>query len=144
RSLGWNNYVYKDIRVNGRFEEKAFEGELLARDPNLDMDFEGMIDLSGEVPHYDFQSNIRHLNASALQFTERDIRGSAHLKLNVTGNMIDDFLGSGYIYDINIVQVSTRLNLDSMQLVSSIGNDGLKSLTFTTNKIHGAVKGTFT
>lgn len=143
RALNWNDYEYRNIGVNGRFEAKAFEGELQARDPNLDMDFEGRIDLSEALPHYDFQANVRYFNASALQFTDKAIRGSAHLKLDVRGNTIDDFLGSAYVFDIDIVQDSTRLNLDSMQLLSAVEPDGKKLLSFTTNNIRGTVRGHF-
>ena len=45
-SLGFNKYDYKDLNVNGQFQNKKFDGLLISEDDNFKLKFEGLADFS--------------------------------------------------------------------------------------------------
>ncbi|WP_118951305.1 translocation/assembly module TamB domain-containing protein [Taibaiella helva] len=138
-----NGYNYQNITVDGTLAAKKFDGKLTAKDPNLAMDFDGKIDFSGERPLFQVEANIAHVNATALKLTQDSIIAEGRMRLNFSGSNIDNFVGDASIYHINILRDSTRLNIDSLQLVSHESEDGTKTLTLATNDLNAVVSGRF-
>lgn len=138
-----NGYNYKNITVDGVLAAKKFDGKLVSRDTNLVLDFNGKVDFSGATPSFDVYAKVGHINASALHFTTDNITGEAEMALNFTGNNIDNFIGSAYLYHVNILRDSSRLNIDSVKLLSSMIEGNNKQLTLTTNDIKASVTGQF-
>lgn len=138
-----NGYNYRNITVDGILAAKKFDGKLVSRDPNLVMDFNGMVDFSGKQPLFDVYTKISHIDVKALGYAQDNITAEAEMKLNFTGSNIDNFIGSAYVYNMNILRDSTRLNIDSLQLISSIGEGNNKQLTLTTNEVSANVTGQF-
>ena len=64
--LGFNGYVYDSLRLDGRLRNREFDGRITARDPNLDFDFFGTVDLNDSVPRYDFTMDLRHADLARL------------------------------------------------------------------------------
>ena len=44
KSLTLNNYTYQNIKINGKVDDKLFDGHLIIDDPNLKQEFDGKID----------------------------------------------------------------------------------------------------
>ncbi len=137
-----NGYNYQDMKVKGTLAAKKFDGKLSARDTNLALDFDGKIDFSGEEPLFNVYAKVDHANVKALKLTEDNITANAEMKLDFSGSNIDNFIGSAFIYNMNIVRDSTRLNIDSLQLTSTLSK-GFKQLTLTTNEFTADVSGQF-
>src|SRR5690349_8397108 len=106
------------------------------------MDFDGKIDFSGEEPLFNVYTKIDHVDVKALRLTEDSITANAEMKLDFSGSNIDNFVRSAYIYNMNIVRDSTRMNLDSV-LLSSALSKGFKQLTLATNEVSASVSGQF-
>jgi len=138
-----NGYNYRNVNVDGVLAAKKFDGSLSARDPNLMMDFSGKVDFSGQEPVFDVAARVEHINAAALGFTKDSISGTADMKLDFRGSTIDNFVGSAYIYNMDIRRDSTRLNLDSLQLISRVDAEGGKQLFLSTNGLTANVSGRF-
>lgn len=138
-----NGYNYRNITVDGILAARKFDGKLISRDPNLVMDFNGMVDFSGQQPLFDVYTKINHIDVKALGYSPDNITAEAEMKLKFTGSNIDNFIGSAYVYNMNILRDSTRLNIDSLELISSIAEGNNKQLTLTTNEIKVNVTGQF-
>ena len=95
-SLQYNDYEYRDLEVTGTFENKKFNGEFIANDVNLDINFKGLADLSKEVYNFDFIANVKYADLNALNFVERDsislFKGVVDMKMKGTG--IEDAFGN--------------------------------------------------
>ncbi|MDX1701703.1 MAG: hypothetical protein R3250_13840, partial [Melioribacteraceae bacterium] len=94
-SLEYNGYEYRDLEVTGTFENKKFNGEFIANDVNLDLNFKGLADLSEDVYNFDFIANVNYSDLNALKFVERDsvslFKGIVDMKMKGTG--IEDAFG---------------------------------------------------
>lgn len=138
-----NGYTYRNVKVDGLLEANKFDGKLSANDPNLVMDFDGQIDFSRPDPLFNLRVRIDHMDAKALKLTDDNITGNADLKLDFKGSNIDNFTGEAFVYNINILRDSTRLNIDSLQLVSRQHEDGRKELVLSADDIHAQITGQF-
>ena len=67
-SLEFNEYTYKNIAVEGDIAKQIFKGKLNVKDENVDFDFNGNIDFTGELPNLDFISTLERADLVALNF----------------------------------------------------------------------------
>ena len=100
-NLGLNDYVYDSLRLDGRLRNREFDGRITARDPNLDFNFFGKVDLNDSVPRYDFALDLNHADLARLHVNRRDSVSvlSAFIEANASGRSLDDLNGSIRISD---------------------------------------------
>lgn len=137
-----NGYAYSNIRTKGEMNRKFFNGALAVDDPNLEMDFSGTIDFNGNVPVFDFDSDIRHSNLKALHLTGDSITLQAKLALNFAGDNIDNFDGSARVYNVSLFKDQRRLEFDSLNVSTRLENNA-KVLAIRGSEIGGYVKGNY-
>jgi hypothetical protein len=91
----FNNYSYQNILINGSCTNKKFSGELNIQDPNLTMEFKGLVDLTIDPWMYDFHANIIDANLFALHVSDIDTNYhvSFLVNANATGKSLDDLNG---------------------------------------------------
>ncbi len=99
--LGFNGYVYDSLRLDGRLRNREFDGRITARDPNLDFDFFGMVDLNDSVPRYDFTMDLRHADLARLHVNRRDSVSqlSGRIVAAAGGRSLDDLNGRIQVTD---------------------------------------------
>ncbi|WP_418992282.1 translocation/assembly module TamB domain-containing protein [Alistipes sp.] len=99
--LGFNGYVYDSLRLDGRLHNRGFDGLVTSRDPNLDFDFLGSVDLNDSVPRYDFTLDLRRADLARLHINRRDSVSqlSAIVAANASGRSLDDLNGSIEVSD---------------------------------------------
>jgi hypothetical protein len=93
--LDYNNYRYTNITVSGDFAKNEFNGLLEARDPNIDIDFKGLADISTDINKFDFNANVRYANLNALNFVTRDSLSvfAGLVNMKITGSEFDNYQG---------------------------------------------------
>ena len=94
--LGLMGNEFNDIKLDGKFEDRTFNGALTLRDELIDLDFQGLVDFSEEVPAFNFTSTVHNAYLNRLNLWERDStsRLSTYMDLNFSGSDIDNLLGS--------------------------------------------------
>ena len=99
--LGFNGYVYDSLRLDGRLRNREFDGRITARDPNLDFDFFGTVDLNDSVPRYDFTMDLRHADLARLHVNRRDSVSqlSGRIVAAAGGRSLDDLNGRIQVTD---------------------------------------------
>ncbi|WP_242015675.1 translocation/assembly module TamB domain-containing protein [Robertkochia marina] len=93
--LTYNGYEYNDLSVSGILKDQLFDGSLTSRDPNFDVDFKGLADLSGTANEFNFVASVSHADLKRLNFLQRDSVAifKGRINMNVVGNNLDDFEG---------------------------------------------------
>jgi hypothetical protein len=90
----YNGYTYSNINVDAYFKQPLFKGKLNVNDPNLFMDFDGLVDLSKKELTFDLQSKIDYANLEKLHFINDSIaifKGDINIKAK--GSTIDNMVG---------------------------------------------------
>lgn len=93
--LEYNNYNYKAIKVAGNVMNNIFDGNLLVNDPNLQLNFLGLIDFSDHVKKYDFEAVVDYANLNTLNFIKRDSIAilKSRVNMNMNAGSVDDAYG---------------------------------------------------
>ncbi|MGL2964389.1 translocation/assembly module TamB domain-containing protein [Flavobacterium sp. RSB2_4_14] len=92
--LTYNGYTYTKIIVDGSFKEPIFKGKVNSNDPNLLMDFDGLVDLSKKATRIDFHAKIDYANLQKLNFIKDSISiFKGDLIIQTNGNSMDNLVG---------------------------------------------------
>ena len=108
--LKYNGYTYTKVIVDGNFKNPVFKGKVFINDPNLFLDFNGLVNLGKKDIAYDFETKIDYANLHQLNFVKKDSIAifKGDIKVNVTGNSLDDLKG-----DIHFTETSYQNNKDN-------------------------------
>jgi len=144
-SMEYNNYRYSEIQVTGKTEPGTFEGRLIANDPNVALDFDGMIDFSESKPVYDFIARVENLNLTALNFSRNDsLSGlSGIIDMNVSGSNIDNMLGKLNLKDFTYYEGDKEIALNSLSLKLEEKDSLNKRIELKSDLVNGTIDGHF-
>lgn len=93
-SVGLMHYYYRNITVNGKFTQNSFNGILAIKDPHLDIDFLGSVDVSG-AGRYNFDLDVNHADLHATHIlTDSVDKLKFGLSARMTGNSPDNINGT--------------------------------------------------
>lgn len=139
----YNGYRYSNININGRLDKMLFEGTASIRDPNVDAEINGTIDLDKKNPKFNIRTtNMATADLRKLGITTDSITFRGMADLNFTGKNLDDFIGYAKISDAEIIHNGNRLPFDSLSLYTSFEN-GERKLTASSNEFYGELTGTY-
>lgn len=95
-SFAFEGYNYKDIVVSGHMKNPLFNGNLKIDDPNLKMEFTGLIDASAKMNKLDFKVNVEFAELNQLNLVTRDSISvfTGNILVDMEGNTIDEVIGT--------------------------------------------------
>lgn len=137
-----NGYTYQNIKANGDFSKKFFNGLLTAKDPNLDLNFSGSINFNAPVPIFNFQAEVFKSDLKLLQLTKDSFNFRGKLDLHFAGSNIDNFIGEARLHDINLFKNTVRIDFDSLTLKATETENG-KQITLAGTEMTGYLTGNF-
>ncbi len=95
-SFTFEEYTYKNIKVEGRLKNPIFDGDLIIDDPNLKMEFKGLVDVSKEYNQFDFEADIEYAELNKLNLFTRDSISvfAGRVVMDMDGTTINDAAGT--------------------------------------------------
>jgi hypothetical protein len=130
----FREYAYHKLNFDGEVSSGFISGSLESEDPNFDQSFNGTIDLTGEIPAFDFESDFRSVDFYELNLSDAPLQMQARVDMNFEGGHIDSILGQAYIRDLFLTDSLRTYILDSLNIESSIETFGrrleIRSETF--------------
>ncbi|MCW5519347.1 translocation/assembly module TamB [Aureitalea sp. L0-47] len=96
RSFGLEGYRYQNISVSGNLKNPLFDGDLVINDPNLQMEFRGLVDVSKEFNQYDFRADVEFAELNKLNLFKRDSISvfAGSIIMDMDGTTINDAEGT--------------------------------------------------
>jgi hypothetical protein len=143
--LQFNNYSYQGIRVIGNLRNPVFNGLLMANDPNLKMEFNGLADLSEDINNYDFEASVGYADLNALNFVSRDSLSifKGDVIMNMKGTSIDDAFGEILLLNTSYQNQNDLYYFDDFSITSSFEGP-VRTLSINSpDVISGEIKGDF-
>ena len=58
-SLEYNNYTYQNTQITGHLSNRRFNGHMVMNDPNISLQFAGLVDFHDEIPVVNFSAQDR-------------------------------------------------------------------------------------
>jgi hypothetical protein len=95
-SFSFQGYDYKNITLQGALKDPVFNGDLSIDDPNVQLDFKGLVDVSKSFNQFDFQADVHFAELNKLQLVSRDSVSvfAGKVVVDMDGTTIDDVVGS--------------------------------------------------
>lgn len=124
REIRTPDYAFTNVQIDGRVQDQIFEGKILSRDPNINVDFDGLFDFNMDKPDAQrkYKGNI----------TTRNLQLSNFIKSPPVDNITLQGRVDGAGYDLK------NINANFEGLVASIKTP---TYTFQKIKINGNVNG---
>jgi len=86
RKFEFKHYEYTNITISGNLNNKTYNGSVNIRDPNIELEFLGQVDLSDTVAAFDFTANVTDANLYALNLDKSDPDFTASFYLIAKGH----------------------------------------------------------
>ncbi len=95
-SFTFEEYTYQNIQVEGLLKNPIFDGDLIINDPNLKMEFKGLVDVSKEYNQFDFEADIEYAELNKLNLFTRDSVSvfAGRIIMDMDGKTINDAAGT--------------------------------------------------
>ncbi|HEY3385435.1 MAG TPA: translocation/assembly module TamB domain-containing protein, partial [Saprospiraceae bacterium] len=143
-SLTYKGYVYQNARVDGQLAGKLFNGTLDINDPNIDMHFEGTVNMMDSLPRFDFISRINSIDFRALGLTKDSITVQGVFDVNMRVGRFNQILGKFDGEQIVLMVKGVNYSLDSLHFRAekdSLSADNI--YTIQSDIVSGVIKGDF-
>ena len=141
----YKGYTYSNIYIDGILRDMQFNGELKVDDPNIQLMFKGLADLSNEEYIFDFNADVVHADFDKLNLYTREemsiLKGK--IDINLVGRNLDDIVG-----DIKFKEASYSDGDNDFYFkdfnVSSSFKDSIRTVKInSTEIISGTIEGNF-
>ena len=141
----YNNYNYSNIALNGKFIKPIFTGKVNVKDPNLALDFDGIIDLSKKSNQYNFNTTVDFADLKKLNLiTDSISKFSGKINLNASGTNIDNFVGKVAIDNATYQNPKRIYTFKDFELNSSFDSNNVRTIAINSpDIIEGQVIGKF-
>ncbi|TRO67544.1 translocation/assembly module TamB [Christiangramia sabulilitoris] len=143
--ITFNNYTYKDIRIIGNLRNPLFNGYFVSDDPNLQMEFNGLIDVSDDINVYDFEASVDYADLNTLNFVSRDSISvfKGDVIMNMKGTNIDNAFGDILLLNTSYKNQNDLYYFDDLNITSSFEGE-VRTITINSpDVINGEVTGIF-
>ncbi|MFZ4520355.1 MAG: translocation/assembly module TamB domain-containing protein [Bacteroidales bacterium] len=144
-SIVLNHYNYRNLDVSGDLSDKQFNGLLRVDDPNLNLDFNGLIDMRDTLPDFNFALNIHHAQLFTLNLLKRDSveNLSTSLIANFKGTNLDNIDGSIKLDSTVYSEGNKLLTMKHFALLTSQDTASGKSYHLQSDFVDADVTGDF-
>ncbi|MCD0474554.1 translocation/assembly module TamB [Flavobacterium sp. EDS] len=145
QKFNYNNYTYSNIVLNGNFKLPHYKGKLSVNDPNLNMTFDGLVDLSRRDSKYDFHINVENADLHKLKFVKDSVSVfKGDVVVQVAGNTIENLQGNISINDAVYQNPKSTYIFDQVNISSNFDADKIRTITInSTDVVNGQIVGKF-
>ena len=143
--VAYHKYLYKNINVDGKINNKRFEGWFDINDPNMELDFSGLIDFSKKKNIFNFSTEICHADLYKTHWVERDTLSQLKglIEINAQGNNLENTTGILRLKDLEYTNADDTYQFKDFALKSAV-KDSIKKLEFISKDIvSGKIEGKF-
>ena len=140
--LDYKGYRYRNIVIDGELDDRFFDGSLEIADPNAAFSFNGSVDMSEEVPRFDFAAVVDTLNLHALNLIQDTVNFSG--RMDIEGTVSTDLVINASANATNLKftrGLDEHYTIDSLQIISNSEQDSLINYTIESDYINGSIDG---
>lgn len=144
-SFTFEGYNYKNIIVSGNLKNPLFNGELSINDPNLKLEFKGLIDASAATNHLDFEVDVEYAELNQLNLFKRDSISvfTGKIVVDMDGKTIDDVVGTINFSQTFYQNESDNFYFDDFTVTSSFEGPKRTIEINSPDIINGQISGEF-
>jgi len=145
RKLEFNKYAYSNIQLMGNLRNPLFNGYFRFNDENLEMEFNGLVDVSEDINVYDFEASVEYADLHALNFVNRDTVSvfKGDVIMNMQGTNIDNAFGEILLRNTSYKNQNDLYYFEDLSVASTFEGP-VRTITINSpDVINGEVVGIF-
>ncbi len=141
-SLEVIGYNYRKIDLSGQLADRKFDGSASVEDENINLEFNGGMDFSGDPPVFDFSASISDARLYELNLSEADPEYTVSFMLaaNFIGSNIDNMDGEIELTGAHFTKSYAKLDVDTLSLLAYEYN-GKRKIELNSSFAHGELSG---
>lgn len=143
KSFEFKGYKYTNAQMQGELKARKFDGNLVIADDNIDLNFTGKVDLSKDVPEYNFYSSINKLNLQKLNFSKEDIVLTGNVDVNIKAKNLVDLVGKAEFKDFDLNKGDQTYHFKIVDISSTLDSTGNRKLDIASDVMDAHLNGRF-
>lgn len=140
--LGWNNYEYQNMNVQGAFTQTSFEGKFTVNDPNLQCQADAAIDLNKSQERIAVQGAIARADLQALRLTAVPLTFNTKLSMKLQGLLLDNSQVDAQLNGLCLSLADKQVDLGALHFRAG-QNNGKRSLALDSSLVALDAEGGF-
>ena len=145
RKFTYNNYTYNDLKINGHYAPKHYNGQLAIHDPHLDLSFDGVVDLQDQDPEMNFNLLVTHFDTQPIldKQSPYNLSTSFNLAIDMSGSSPEDISGYAVLDSLMLTTNRDSLLMRQLTLFASAEPSGSKAFTLRADYLTAQLDGDF-
>lgn len=143
RKAEYRGYEYQNLKVDGRFVQQQFEGEMAMQDENLSFALAGKVNLNDSLPDFDATVRIDTINLRNLNLSEQELGLSGQVAAQLRGMQLDDLQGVATLTDFAISGDAQNYFDRKIVLEARQFGNGKRALLFDADFLQARVEGQY-
>ncbi len=142
KEITYNEYKFKDLKVNGTIDKYLFSGKAQLDDQNLAFELNADLDYNGNTPVYKAQFDLKNLDFKELKLTEQPLSARLTLDVDLTTSDFKVMNGRLDIRKVAVFNGEKLYAIDSM-LFASLDQEGHSKMSIRSDILVGDFEGSF-
>lgn len=137
---------YQAFEIDGHLKGKRFNGFLSVDDPDLALDFNGIVDLSGDMPSFDFLADVYHARLDKLSRGRLPgpLTGKSGIAMQFQGDHLDRLRGRLELTGLDLDMGTRHYHCNSFELGFVPDAYRYKEVVLHADPLDLEMKGSFT
>ena len=140
--IDFNQYRYRNVKIDGTFDKKYFDGKLSINDRNVKLVFDGGVNLNPKLPVFNFNATISKARLKALKLLKDSLMVDAKFTTNFSGTNLNNISGKLLIQEIRLQNRKGTYSVDSVQLMAN-GTGANRVLDIRSDILDASIKGEY-
>ena len=144
-SLFYNGYEYKNIKLDGTFQNGGFNGNGSLNDNNISLKLDGKFNTVQKKPYFNLSVKIDKFNPYNLNLTNKYKNTDFSLNMHAlfTGNSPDNMVGSITIDSLHMKAQDRIYQMNKMTILADKTEKGEKQLKINSEIIRATITGDY-
>jgi hypothetical protein len=140
----YRGYTYSNIDINGELRDKQFDGYLSVDDPNIQLVFKGLAELSGDYT-FNFTADVAYADFYKLNLFTRDSKSllKGQIDIDLKGSNLDDIEGQLSFINASYSNQNDDYYFKDFSIVSANKDSIREMVVNSTDIINGYLTGNF-
>lgn len=119
----YNQYIYRDLNLEGFVVNQSFHGEVWIKDDNIDLNYTGYVNANPDSLAFIFDLDLNGIDFKALNLSKNDLKISGSIRSDLAKRYGPNPLGKLKIYDVHLMMEGLDCPMDSVVIESAYDYD---------------------
>ena len=121
----YNEYPFRNIKIDARYDSKEVGGNLSIDDPNIGLDISGLCQMNHNERNIQIKASILNFSPKAINLSDKwgDARFFADISSDIRGSRIDNSTGSVKIDNFSMLSSTDSYEFDQLHIMTGYEGD---------------------